>query len=97
MGFGPGRGQPEVPAAALPAEVVHLLVKRVGLPENEVAEMSKAEAIERLKRFWTSGQQGDRVRFLFPAPGIPCWSLTLSLGHDNERQGIHGTPATKLR
>ena len=55
-GVRPARGQPEVPAEALPAEVAHLLIERVGLPESDVARMGRAEAIERLNRFWATGE-----------------------------------------
>jgi hypothetical protein len=32
-----------------------LLITRVGLTEPEVAAMKKAEAVERLNRFWAEG------------------------------------------
>ena len=51
----PNRGQPASPPATLPAEMVHLLIHRVGLDEREVATMTKAEAAERLRRYWTDG------------------------------------------
>lgn len=51
----PNRGTPQPPAQTLPADLVHLLITRVGLDEAEVATMSKTEAIERLNRFWTNG------------------------------------------
>lgn len=51
----PTRGVPEIPAAALPADVVHLLMSRVGLTEAEVAAMTKDEAVARLQRYWTEG------------------------------------------
>jgi hypothetical protein len=54
-GVKPDRGEREIPADALPADVVHLLISRVGLTETEVAGMSKAEAVERLNRYWTAG------------------------------------------
>jgi hypothetical protein len=49
----PHRGFPEPDSEALPADVVHLLITRVGLSEEDVAEMTKDEAIARLLRFWT--------------------------------------------
>jgi hypothetical protein len=52
-GVKPARGVPELPADALPADLVHLLITRVGLADVEVARMSKAEAVERINRFWT--------------------------------------------
>ena len=51
----PERGAPEIPAAALPADLVHLLITRVGLPEAEVAAMRKDEAVARLQRYWAQG------------------------------------------
>lgn len=54
-GVKPGRGVPEPPSEALPADLVHLLITRVGVTDSEVARMSKAEAVERLNRFWTEG------------------------------------------
>jgi hypothetical protein len=52
-GVRPNRGEPEVPAEAIPAELVHLLVHRVGLDEATVAKMTKDEAVDRLNRYWT--------------------------------------------
>lgn len=52
-GVRPSRGRPELPAEALPAEVVHLLIVRVGLAEAEVAALSRDEAIGRLQRYWS--------------------------------------------
>ncbi len=49
---------PELPSGALPAEVVYLLISRVGLTEAEVAAMSKDEAIARLRCHWTG--EADR-------------------------------------
>lgn len=54
-GVRPDRGIPELPAEALPADLVYLLITRVGLDESVVAAMSKAEALERLNRYWTEG------------------------------------------
>ena len=53
MESSPPRGLPEPPAAALPADLVHLLISRVGLHETEVAAMSKQDAVVRLQRYWT--------------------------------------------
>jgi hypothetical protein len=39
----------------LPAELALLLLNRVGLKQGQIAAMTKAEAIERLGRFWTEG------------------------------------------
>ncbi len=54
-GTAPDRGEPALPAEALPAELVHLLVHRVGICEEEVAAMGKAEAVERLNGYWAAG------------------------------------------
>jgi len=54
-GIKPGRGIPEAPPEAIAAELVHLLITRVGLAEREVAAMTKAEAVERLNRYWVEG------------------------------------------
>src|SRR5262249_24396294 len=54
-GVVPDRGVPKPPSTALPAELVHLLISRVGLPETEVAAMTKEEAVSRLQRYWTEG------------------------------------------
>ncbi|MET7396327.1 hypothetical protein ABZS66_22885 [Dactylosporangium sp. NPDC005572] len=52
-GVKPARGRPELPAAEpIPAEVVHLLITRVGLTEPDVARMTKDEAITRLNQYW---------------------------------------------
>ncbi|GAA5169119.1 hypothetical protein GCM10023321_64160 [Pseudonocardia eucalypti] len=57
-GVAPDRGAPKAPPHALPAELVHLLLTRVGLTEAEVAGMSRAEAADRLHRHWTEGAEG---------------------------------------
>jgi hypothetical protein len=54
-GAKPDRGAREPPSASVPAEIVHLLLSRVGLTEPEVAALSKQEAITRLQRYWTEG------------------------------------------
>jgi hypothetical protein len=51
----PDRGAPAAPPQALPADLVHLLLTRVGLTEDEVSRISKAEAIARLQQYWTDG------------------------------------------
>jgi hypothetical protein len=45
----------EPPAETLSAELVHLLISRVGLDETDVAAMNKEDAITRLQRYWTEG------------------------------------------
>lgn len=54
-GIKPDRGEPEVPAEALPAELVYMLIMRVGLDETAVAVMTKDEAVARLNQYWTEG------------------------------------------
>ncbi|MFD8499395.1 cytotoxic translational repressor of toxin-antitoxin stability system [Amycolatopsis sp. NPDC059657] len=54
-GVKPDRGEPRVPAEALPADLVFMLISRVGIPESEVAAMTKDEAVARLQRHWTEG------------------------------------------
>ena len=49
----PLRGAPT--AAALPAELAHLLLHTVGLTDDEVAAMTKDQAVARLNEFWTTG------------------------------------------
>lgn len=51
----PDRGQRSTPREALPADLVHLLIHRVGLNDAEVALMSKEAAIERLNQYWAAG------------------------------------------
>lgn len=54
-GIKPDRGEPEAPAGALPADLVHLLLTRVRLSEAEVAVMSKDQAIARMQQYWATG------------------------------------------
>lgn len=54
-GIKPDRGTPTPPSETLPADLVHLLISRVGLPESEVARMSKEDAVARAQRYWTEG------------------------------------------
>jgi hypothetical protein len=52
----PDRGAaPTVPKEALPADVVYLLIHRVGLAEGAVAALTKEDAVARLQRYWTEG------------------------------------------
>lgn len=54
-GIKPSRGIPELPAGALPADLVHLLLTRVRLSEAEVAAMTKDQAIARMQQYWATG------------------------------------------
>ncbi|MGH9113780.1 MAG: cytotoxic translational repressor of toxin-antitoxin stability system [Acidimicrobiales bacterium] len=49
----PDRGVSTTPPDALPADLVHLLIRRVGLSEETVAALSRDEAIKRINRYWT--------------------------------------------
>jgi hypothetical protein len=49
----PDRGAPETPKETLPADLVFLLIHRAGLAEEEVATLTKEEAVARLQRYWT--------------------------------------------
>jgi hypothetical protein len=51
-GVKPGRGAPDIPAQALPADLVHLLVSKVGVAEAEIAAMTKETAVARLQDYW---------------------------------------------
>jgi hypothetical protein len=55
----PDRGEPQVPAEALPAELVHLLITRIGLSSAEVAKMSRADAITRMLEHWSRPPESD--------------------------------------
>ena len=52
----PDRGTPEPPADAVPANLVHLLLHTVGLPEAEVSRMTRQQAIERMNVYWATGR-----------------------------------------
>jgi hypothetical protein len=54
-GVKPGRGTTEPPAAALPADLLHLLITRAHLSEAEAAAMTKDQAIARMQQYWTTG------------------------------------------
>jgi len=56
-GVAPDRGAPQTPdpAATIPAEVVHLLVERVGLTREQVAALGRDGAITRLNEYWADG------------------------------------------
>lgn len=48
----PQRGGIEAPKEAVPLEVVSLLIRRVRMPEAEVALLGRDEAIARLNQYW---------------------------------------------
>jgi hypothetical protein len=52
-GVRPDRGAPEVRRnEQLPADLVSLLIHRVGVPETEIAAMTKAQAVDRVNQYW---------------------------------------------
>jgi len=55
-GILPPRSQRAVPADSIPTEVLHLLKQRVGLTDDQLADMTAEAAIERLRQYWTTGQ-----------------------------------------
>jgi hypothetical protein len=55
-GANPPRGaQVHAVAQSLPAELVHLLITKVHLSQDEIATMTRDEALARLARYWTTG------------------------------------------
>lgn len=52
----PARGALPAPQSAIPTDLVYLLKDRVGLTDEQLAEMSRREAIERAQQYWTTGQ-----------------------------------------
>jgi hypothetical protein len=54
-GTTPSRGTPAAQADSIPAQLVSLLIHTVGLSDDEVAEMTKEQAIARLNEFWATG------------------------------------------
>jgi hypothetical protein len=51
----PTRAAAPKPGVGIPAAVVHQLIKH-GVPESEFAEMTRAEALQRLNEFWLTGE-----------------------------------------
>lgn len=53
----PHRGGTPVPEGEpIPLDIVWQLRDRVGLPEHEIARMTRQEAIDRVHRYWTTGE-----------------------------------------
>lgn len=52
----PDRQGPQAPAETIPAGVVRTLIAEAHLPEAEVRAMTKAEAVQRLADFYTTGR-----------------------------------------
>lgn len=55
-GIPPDRGLPEPPLDAIPANLVNLLIRAVGMPEDDVRRMTKQQAIDRINEYWTTGR-----------------------------------------
>ena len=55
-GIVPMRSRPVDPVPAILTEVLYLLKQRVGLRDDQLADMTADEAIERLQHYWTTGQ-----------------------------------------
>jgi hypothetical protein len=56
-GIIPNRGPGIQPTnEALPADMVHLLIHRVGLSDSELAAITKEQAIERLNQYWSESR-----------------------------------------
>jgi hypothetical protein len=55
----PDRGVAKPRPDALPVDLVHLLLTRVGLPEREVAALTRKEAIARLDIYWEQEGSGS--------------------------------------
>jgi hypothetical protein len=51
----PARGAPAPEKESLPADMVHLLITRVGVSEREVVEMTREEAVLRLQQYRLDG------------------------------------------
>lgn len=52
----PDRGGRAPSPASIPADLVHLLIHRVGLHEDEVKAMSREQAITRAQKYWSEGR-----------------------------------------
>lgn len=52
----PSRACSRDPTESLPTELAGLLINRVGLSREELAGLTRAEAITRLTQFWTEGR-----------------------------------------
>ena len=53
------RASAEASSAALPASLVHHLLHEVRLTEQEVASMSREEAIARMQQYWSNPGSGS--------------------------------------
>jgi hypothetical protein len=54
-GVPPERGVLASSSVSIPADLVHLLIHRVGLHEDDVKAMSRHQAIARARQYWSQG------------------------------------------
>lgn len=52
----PARSVRPAPEEAIPADLAHLLKDRVGLSDDQLAEMSRQQAVERVQLYWMTGK-----------------------------------------
>ena len=55
-GVPPARGASLAPQGAIPTDLLYLLKNRVGLTDEQLADMTRQAAIERARQYWTTGQ-----------------------------------------
>ncbi|SOC53726.1 cytotoxic translational repressor of toxin-antitoxin stability system [Ornithinimicrobium cerasi] len=53
------KARADAPAQALPASLVHQLITVAGLPEDQVARMTKEEAVDVMTKVWSEGPSAD--------------------------------------
>jgi len=51
-GVKPDRGSPAPPKEALPASLVFQLKTKLGMSDEEIFKLSKAEAVDRMNQYW---------------------------------------------
>lgn len=52
----PARSARPAPQGTIPTDLAHLLKNRVGLSDDQLAEMSRQAAVERAQRYWMTGK-----------------------------------------
>ncbi len=52
----PDRGQPSENRETIPTDLIWKLRNEVGIPEAEIADMTRKEAIDRMQVYWTTGE-----------------------------------------
>ncbi len=48
--------RPPAPEGAIPTDLAYLLKNRVGLTDEQLAEMSRQAAVKRAQQYWTTGK-----------------------------------------